>query len=205
MSESARRKATYEDLLGLPPDVVGEIIDGELSVLPRPAPLHASTASVLTGDLRPFSRTGGGGGSGRWRILAEPEIHLEGDIVVPDLAGWRRERMPLLPPTAFFTLPPDWICEVLSPSTVRVDRTKKKRIYARHRVEFLWLVDPWAQTLEVLRLVGDFWQEIAVHGGDERVRAMPFEAIELDLGQWWEEVEPGGMSDDCYPKGRPHE
>src|SRR5512142_1943672 len=116
MSDPARRNATYDDLLGLPSHVVGELLEGSLVVSPRPASRHARAASGLGGELHgPFQR--GRGGPGGWIILDEPELHLGGNVLVPDLAGWRRERMPQLPDVAAFELAPDWVCEVLSAST----------------------------------------------------------------------------------------
>jgi Uma2 family endonuclease len=183
-SEPARRAATYEDVLALPEHLVGEIIDGELHVSPRPAPRHALASSVLGGEIGPPYH-GGRGGPGGWWILDEPELHLDRDVVVPDLAGWRRERMPALPDQAFFTIAPDWICEVLSPATARIDRMKKLAFYAREAVRHAWLVDPLQQMLEVLRLDQSHWTIIAVHGGRDVVHAEPFEAIALHLSRLW--------------------
>src|SRR5688572_17440640 len=135
------RRATYADFDAVPPNRVAEIINGELRTTPRPAPPHAEAASVLGGELHgPFRK--GIGGPGGWRILDEPELHLQADILVPDLAGWRRGRMPHLPQTAYFELPPDWVCEVLSPSTEAVDRADKMPIYAREGIPYAWLLDP---------------------------------------------------------------
>jgi Uma2 family endonuclease len=119
--------ATYEDLKRVPDNMVAEILDGELITTPRPASPHAHAASTIGIDVGgPFSRdTGGSGGPGGWWILFEPELHLHGDVLVPDIAGWRRERMPRLPNVAAFELPPDWVCEVLSPRTARTDRTRR--------------------------------------------------------------------------------
>lgn len=182
-----RRKATYQDVLDAPEHVTAEIIDGELYTSPRPAPPHALASSAIASVLfTTFGRrVGEPQAPGGWWILFEPELHLSGEILVPDVAGWRRERMPSLPGDRFFGLAPDWVCEVLSPSSVRVDRVDKKRVYARERVAFLWLVDPLAQTLEVLRLGGDLWQEVSSHADGERVRACPFEVLEIDLALWW--------------------
>jgi Uma2 family endonuclease len=180
----ARRPATYADIVALPENVVGEILNGELVVSPRPAPRHAYAASSLGGMLVPPYRFGDGGPGGWW-ILDEPELHLGEDIVVPDLAGWRRERMPDLPDEAFFGLPPDWVCEVLSPSTSRLDRTRKLPIYARAGVPYAWLIDPAAQTLEVYLLESGHWVVAATHGAEDRVKAAPFEAIALDLARLW--------------------
>lgn len=117
--------------------------------------------------------------------MDEPELHLGADVLVPDLAGWRIERMPQVPNVAAFTLAPDWVCEVVSPSTARIDRVRKMRIYARERVPHLWLLDPLAQTLEVFRLAGEHWLRESAHSGDEVVRAQPFDAVELAINRWW--------------------
>jgi Uma2 family endonuclease len=192
-SDPARRAATYDDLLALPEHVVGEIIDGELHVSPRPAPRHVLASSVLGGEIGPPYH-GGRGGPGGWWILDEPELHFGGDVVVPDLAGWRRDRMPTLPDEAFFTTAPDWICEVLSPATARVDRLKKLRVYAREAVRHAWLIDPLAQTFEVLQLTQARWSIVAVFGGGDVVRAEPFDAIAIDLSHLWaDEAREGSM------------
>ena len=178
------RPATYEDLVALPDTLVAEIVNGELHASPRPAPKHAraySSLGVLIGG--PYDhRIGGPGG---WWILDEPELHLVRDVLVPDLAGWRRSRMPRLPDTAHFPLAPDWICEVLSPSTAQLDRAKKLAIYAHERVAYAWLVDPLARTLEVLRLEQGRWAPLAAHSDSEAVRAEPFTEIELPLQCLW--------------------
>jgi Uma2 family endonuclease len=161
--------------------VVAEIVFGTLHTHPRPAPPHANAASVLGMDIgSAFHR--GRGGPGGWVILDEPELHLGDDVLVPDVAGWRRERMPETPSTAYFTLPPDWVCEVLSRSTEAVDRVDKMAIYAREGVGHAWLVDPLARVLEVYRLQSTEWLRAGVWRDDARVRAEPFDAIELELG-----------------------
>jgi Uma2 family endonuclease len=183
--EEARKPATYEDLLKVPDHMVAEILDGELHVSPRPAPRHADASSGIGGVLRgPFDR--GRGGPGGWRILDEPELHLGRDVLVPDLAGWRRERLPSLPEEAYFSLAPDWVCEVVSPSTASIDRVKKLRIYSREQVGNAWLVDPIARTLEVLRLENGRWSIVATFADLDVVRAEPFDALELDLSLLWE-------------------
>lgn len=180
------RPATVEDLLQVPDHLVAEILDGELHVSPRPAPRHADAATGLSGALRgPFDR--GRGGPGGWRILIEPELHLGAEVLVPDLGGWRRERLPSLPETAHFTLAPDWICEVVSPSTAAIDRGAKLRSYAREGVSHAWLVDPLARTLEVFKLAGGLWTLVATHAGAASIRAEPFDALELDLTLLWED------------------
>jgi Uma2 family endonuclease len=187
MSKPAKRFATYEDVLAAPRHLVAEIVDGELRLQPRPALPQAAAASALGEELGPpFKR--GRGGPGGWLLLFEPELHFGADILVPDLAGWRRERLPHVGDEAFLTLAPDWVCEVLSASTARHDRADKLRIYARQGVPHAWLVDPLARTLEVLRREGDRWLLLDVHKDDARVRAEPFDAIELDLAILWADV-----------------
>lgn len=182
----SRKPATYADLEALPAHVVGELIAGELYASPRPAAPHAVAASVLGVELGgPFHL--GRGGPGGWVILSEPELHFGQDALVPDLAGWRRERMPRVPRTAAFTLAPDWLCEVRSPSTAALDRTIKLPVYAREGVRHVWFVDPDARTLEVFRLEGTRYLTLATHTGSVRVRAEPFEALELELAPLWDE------------------
>jgi len=188
------RPATYEDLVHLPDIQVGEIVDGELHASPRPAPPHA-VAGASVGDAVRLPFHWGRGGPGGWLILYEPELHLGSDVLVPDWAGWRRSRMPAVPETAYFPLAPDWVCEVLSPSTASLDRAKKLRIYAREGVGHAWLVDPIARTLEVLQLDGGRWTILATHAGDEVVRAEPFVEVELELASLWVETEPASMTD----------
>jgi Uma2 family endonuclease len=185
-SKRTRTQTTYDDILALPDHVVGEIVDGELIVSPRPAAPHARASTVLGGDIGPpFDR--GRGGPGGWWIVDEPELHLEEQILVPDLAGWRRERMPSFPTTAFFTLSPDWICEVLAPSSARLERIKKLSAYLEQGVRWAWLVDPLARTLEVFESLGNRWTLAAAFEGDAVVRAIPFDAIaiEIEIGGWW--------------------
>ena len=185
--ERPKRRATYEDLMQVPDTKVAEIIDGELVVSPRPASPHAYAASVLGMDvLGQFHRSAGDpGGVGGWWLLLEPELHLGEDVLVPDWGGWRRERMPVFPRTAAFVQAPDWACEVISPSTAVIDRSRKMRIYAREGVGHLWFVDPLLKTLEIYRLEGGRWVVVGTHTGDDVVRAEPFDAAELVLGRWW--------------------
>lgn len=184
-----RRRATYEDVLAAPRHLVAEIIGGELRLSPRPAGPHALVATMLGGELgQPFHR--GRGGPGGWLILGEPELHLGAEIVVPDLAGWRRERMPAVANVAYFELAPDWLCEVLSPSTEKSDRAEKLAIYAAAGVPHAWLVNPLSRTLEVLRRQDAHWLTIAVHKDDDKVRAEPFDAVELDLAVLWADLAP---------------
>lgn len=181
-----RKPATYADLEALPEHVVGELIAGELHVSPRLAAPHTVAASRLGGVLSaPFDE--GRGGPGGWIILDEPELHLGEDVLVPDLAGWRRERMPRPPRTAAFTLAPDWVCEVLSHSTAALDRGIKLPVYGREGVRHLWLMDPEARTLEASRLERARSVLLVTHQGLARVRAEPFEALEMDLSFLWGE------------------
>jgi Uma2 family endonuclease len=178
-------RATYDDLLAVPEHLVAEIIDGELFTSPRPSPRHAEATAGLIGALRePFDR--GRGGPGGWRILVEPELHFGRDVLVPDLAGWRRDRLPELPREAYFTVSPDWVCEVLSPSTASLDRLKKLQVYARERVRCVWLVDPLATTVEVFELEAGRWVLAFTAAGRETIPLPPFDARALDLTLLWE-------------------
>jgi len=191
---TTRRRATYEDLCRVPDFKIAELLDGELIVTPRPALRHARARSGLGGHLwGPFQS--GRGGPGGWWILDEPELHLADDIVVPDLAGWRRQRLPAVPDAAYMTLAPDWVCEVISPATERMDRSRKMQIYARDGVTHLWLLDPTVRTLEVLRLEDGRWVFLGTYSDMDVVRVEPFEAIEIELATLWPDppVEsPGG-------------
>ncbi|MCY1036266.1 Uma2 family endonuclease [Corallococcus sp. BB11-1] len=182
----AKKPATYADLEALPAHVVGELVAGELYASPRPALPHAAAASMLMAALGgPFSL--GVGGPGGWLILSEPELHLGDDVLVPDLAGWRRERVPRVPDATAFTLAPDWLCEVLSPSTRALDRKVKLPVYAREGVRHVWFIDPRSRTLEVLRLEAGRYTLLATHSGLGPVHAEPFEVLALDLGFLWDE------------------
>ena len=178
------KRATYEDVLNAPENKVAEILDGELFLSPRPALHHAAAQGALYGMLWPRFDDGERGPGG-WRILPEPELHLGAAIVVPDLAAWRRERLPSLPDRPWLDLAPDWVCEVLSPSTERTDRSRKLRTYAAAGVAHAWLVKPADRTVEVLRLRDGAWTIVAVWEDAAIVRAEPFEAMELDLGPFW--------------------
>lgn len=178
------RPASYADLEALPESVVGEIVDGELHVSPRPASRHAFTSSRLGFFLGGLQPKRGGPRTGWW-ILFEPELHFGENVMVPDLAGWRVERMPEVPDVAAFTLAPDWVCEVLSPSTVRVDRLRKMPNYARAGVGHCWLIDVTSQTLEAFALANGLWMLAATGVADDKLRAPPFEEIELDLAELW--------------------
>ena len=176
--------ATYQDVLDAPPNTVAEIIGGTLYTHPRPAMPHARAGSSLGIEVGgPYDK--GRGGPGGWWIIDEPELHLDDDIVVPDLAGWRRERMPVYPDTAWCALAPDWVCEILSPSTRELDLGGKRDIYAREGVPHLWLVDPAPRALEAFELRNGRWIRTASLADDEPVRLPPFDAISFPLGALW--------------------
>ena len=178
------RRATYQDVLDAPAHRVAEIVDGTLYTHPRPAPPHAWAGSVLGAKIGdPFSYDADGPGG--WWIIDEPELHPSEDILVPDLAGWRRERIPKLPDAAYFTLAPDWVCEVLSPSTRRLDLHGKRPVYAREGVRHLWLVDPTDRTLEAFELHEGRWLLIASAEDDDPISIRPFDAITFSLGDLW--------------------
>jgi Uma2 family endonuclease len=188
MQERVRpsRRATYADLEAVHPHLVAEIIDGCLVTHPRPAPRHANASSVLGGIINgPFHS--GRNGPGGWWILDEPELHLEDDVAVPDIAGWRRERMPRLPDTAYFEQAPAWICETISPSTARYDRGAKRDIYARHGVTHLWHLDPTDRLLETFELRDGLWVLLKAYRDDDAVAAPPFAAVPFQLGLLWAE------------------
>ena len=196
MSKAEKIKAysnLWEELCDLPENVVGEIFNDELVASPRPAPKHAVTSSSLGGKLlEPFQF--GNGGPGGWLIIDEPELHFEKpiqkkektNVIVPDLAGWKKDRLPKLPETAYFELSPDWVCEVLSPSTARYDRVSKMRIYAINEIPYYWVIDPIGRTLEVFVLQDETYRMKISFTGSNKVLAPPFEAIELDLGALWD-------------------
>jgi Uma2 family endonuclease len=180
--------ATYDDLLAVPENMVAELIDGELHASPRPRARHGNAASVLGGLLLPPFQLGRNGPGGWW-IIDEPEVHfgpgVDTQVAVPDLAGWRRERMPELPEDHRFRVVPDWVCEIASPSTGRLDRGVKMPLYAKHGVAYAWIVDPDQRLLEVFRLEEGRWVVTGTFSREERVNAEPFETIELDLKDLW--------------------
>lgn len=194
MSEALKSPSAdelYRQLRDLPPHLVGEILAGELVVSPRPALPHATVGSgVLSSTHGRFHRKPGGGDApGGWWILVEPELHLGDEVLVPDIAGWKRETLPQIPRTAFTTVVPDWVCEVLSPATARRDKKEKARIYHRAGVTWYWLVDPLERTLVAFRRHGEFWVQLGVWADDDKARIEPFDAVELELEGWWEGVE----------------
>ncbi len=187
MSEALKKKKfkdLYEDLCALPKNVNGEIINEELVVSPRPAPKHANASSAIGSIILPPYHLGENGPGGWW-ILFEPEIHLKDQVIVPDIGGWKKERLPKLLEEAYFSLAPDWVCEVLSPSTARYDRISKLKIYAHNKVPYYWIVDPLNRTLEVLVLDKKNYKVDLVFGKDDLVKAPPFDKLEFNLGKLW--------------------
>lgn len=176
--------ATYADLEALPPNMVGEIIYGALYAHPRPAPRHSVATAELTTELTtPFGR--GRGGPGGWTFLIEPELHLGPHVVVPDIAGWRTERLTPFPTTAFISTAPDWLAEILSPSTQGLDRTDKLTVYAEAGVRHCWYVDPIVHTLEVFALENGKWVIAATFKEADTVAAPPFEVHSFALNVLW--------------------
>jgi len=184
MPEFANKRAVYEDLFAIPENMTGEIIDGELIVTPRPSRRHVYAGSTLGDEIGPPYRLGRGGPGG-WVILDEPEIAFAGNILVSDMAGWKKERFPIEEPHNWISVAPDWVCEILSPHTAQVDRAEKMPIYARHQVLHAWLIDPIVKTLEVFRFEPGRWIVLGVYAGSCKVRAEPFPEVELDLSLLW--------------------
>jgi len=184
MAHLSRHNATYDDFLRVPAHLIGEILDGDLHTYPRPMRRDAFTGTALINELNgPFQS--GDEGPETWRILEQPELHLGSQVLIADLAGWRRARLPELPATTWLSVTPDWVCEILAPTTARIDRVIKLRIYAEHGVAHAWLIDPALQTLEVYRLVNGHWLLLGVYAGQALVNAPPFATIDLDLDELW--------------------
>jgi Uma2 family endonuclease len=184
MLKPKQRPATYADIEALPSNMTGQILFGVLHAQPRPAPRHAVAANELGTEITPpFGR--GRGGPGGWIFMVEPELHLGPHVVVPDIAGWRRERLTPFPDTAFIETPPDWLAEILSPSTQALDRTDKLAVYAEFGVGHCWYVDPIARTLEVFALTGDKWLLASTFKDADPVTAPPFEVHTFPLDVLW--------------------
>lgn len=182
MKLTIKRGATVADLEALPEGLDGQLIDGDLYVMSRPSMPHALAITHLLVELGPFTRDRKHG----WVLAFEPALQLGRDVLVGDLAGWRRERMPVAPEENPVALAPDWVCEALSPTTARLDRGRKRELYARAKVAHLWFLDPIHQTIEVLALRGRGYQVLASAGGDERGRFAPFDTVEIDLARLWQ-------------------
>lgn len=185
MPDPASRTVTYADLEAVPPHLVAEIVYGNLVTHPRPATPHIFSATSLSEELVGPYQKGRGGGPGGWIFGEEPELHLGPHVVVPDLAGWRRERLSHLPATPFIELAPDWVCELLSPSTLAHDRGAKRRIYGAYDVSYLWFLDPVIRLLEVFELRDKQWVLVDTFAEDANVCAPPFEAITFPLAALW--------------------
>jgi len=185
--------ATYADVEALPERYVGELIDGTLYAQARPASPHARAASQIGGHLLvAFDGPGGveGGPPGGWWILDEPELHFGADVLVPDIAGWRRDRMPRLAAKPWFSEAPDWLCEVASPATCRLDRGLKLGRYHKAGVGHVWLVEPLSRRIEVFRRSDEGWVLVAHHFDDDVVGIEPFERLPLTLADLWLDLEP---------------
>lgn len=182
MNAYAKRPASYADLVALPSRFLGQIVDGELIATPRPALPHSHAILALSAEL---ANQRGRCGPGVWSFLAQPELHFGDDVVVPDVSGWRKDRLPEIPSEPFLTISPDWLCEVLSPGTQALDRVRKMRLYARVGVQHVWLVDPMEQLLEVFRLTNGHLVNVEIYDGAQLVRAEPFEQLEWELGVLW--------------------
>ena len=181
------RPASYADIEALPENIVGQILFGVLHTHPRPALRHARSATRLTSEIEgPFDR--GRGGPGGWIILAEPEVHFGAHVVVPDIAGWKRNRLAKLPDAAYSEIAPDWICEVLSPSTARIDRTDKLTVYAEYGISHTWLVDPDLKTLEVFALTDGKWVLLSTFKDADDVAASPFETHQFLVQSLWADI-----------------
>ena len=189
MPETATQQATYADLAAVPSHMVAEIIHGSLVTHPRPATGHGRASFRLANVLGgPFDI--GAGGPGGWVFIAEPELHLNGHVVVPDIAGWRSDRFLARSTTAWISEAPDWLCEVLSPSTANYDRGPKRQIYADAGVSYIWLINPVEKNLEAFQLVAGKWLLQALIAEAGEVRIPPFDAAPFSLGLLWPFDEP---------------
>lgn len=190
MSKPAYKIPTYEDILALPEGITGEILDGQLYTSPRPSPIHQH---AMSGTISPLKQKYGGGSGGEkkgWIFLTEPQLHIAQQDIVPDVAGWRIEKLPDVPKKIFaeplITVTPDWICEILSPSSGRRDRVLKRKIYLELKVGYYWIIDPINQTLEAYKYeTSSKWTEVGIYGGEEKVRVEPFNDTEFDLSTLW--------------------
>ena len=185
MSAGATRLATYQDLLDLPEDTHAEVLSGTIVTTPSPLPKHAKVQGALRSFIgKPYDDDDGFGGPGGWWIFPEVDVQLgPHDVVRPDLAGWRRKRLADPAETRPILIPPDWVCEVLSPSTATRDRVDKSQLYAAHGVAFYWLVDPDSRTLETFRLSDGHWTLSGTFHDGHVARIPPFEEVELHIGR----------------------
>lgn len=187
-SHFVKPNATYQDVLDAPEMLRAEIIEGDLYMQPRPASPHGFASDIVGAELI-YQFQMDRGGPGGWWIKVEPEIHFEGEkpnVLDPDIAGWRKERLPVYPNVKYMTVVPDWVCEIASPSTARRDRGLKSDIYLRHGVRHYWILDPLGRTLEAFeRSEAGQWVRIGAWGEEDRVAVVPFDAVTLDLGELW--------------------
>jgi Uma2 family endonuclease len=187
MSSTPKLKTTYEQWLELPDNITGEIISGDLIASPRPGPKHSNVSTALGVKVGGPFQYGEGGGPGGWIILFEPEIHIKDDIVVPDFAGWKRERLSKPPDEAYFSTVPDWICEILSPSSVKTDRIIKQQLYLSWKINHYWIVDPILKSVEILERAAENWVVKGLYSENDKMRAPPFDMVEIDLKSlWWD-------------------
>ncbi len=186
MAEPARKRATLEDLEAVPAHLAAELIQGVLYTMARPKLRHQNAGTLLAGEINgPFQR--GRGGPGGWWIIIEPGIAIPALDVAelsPDIAGWRRERLPILPEERV-TVVPDWVCEVLSPTTRRHDQRIKRPLYAQAGVPWMWVVDVDARTVVISRNEAGKWLELAIFGDEDTMRAEPFESHPIELRDLW--------------------
>ena len=177
VDEPFKKNATYDDLYSIPDGWTGEIIDGDLYAFPRPRSIHARAITRLSRLLGDYD-------DDDWIILAAPEVRFGKHLLVPDVVGWRRARMPELPDVQVFQLAPDWVCEGLSPSTARLDKGRKREIYAKAGVGHLWFADPALQIVDALELDGKHYREIHIGVGDARIALPPFPRL-IELAKLW--------------------
>lgn len=191
--EKPPQPATVAELLAIPEERRRhELIDGELIEKSIATGRHGGAQAKTTAKLDPYNRRAGRGGPGGWIIATEVQIRFAADQAPrPDVAGWRRERMDTLPADPVITVIPDWICEILSPSNATNDTVRKKRLYYRHRVTHYWIIDPIGESLTVYRWTPDGYLEVLAAERSERVRAEPFEAIDLLVGVFFGDDDDG--------------
>lgn len=182
----ARKRATYEDLLAVPEHLVAEIIDGVLHTSPRPSRAHAATSTRMLGRLVPPWLLGDNGPGG-WDLFNEPELHLAEDVVVPDIAGWRKGRLSPEETTRFYTVP-DWVCEILSPSTEQRDRIQKLHLYGQRGVPWAWLVHPVHRYIEVFQHTDAGWVIRQAVENEGNVALEPFDAVPFELSDLWDDT-----------------
>jgi Uma2 family endonuclease len=178
------KSATYQDVLDAPENMVAELLDGELFLSPRPGEPHARAEIRISSFLTSRFEWGESGGPGGWVFRVEPEIHIEDKVVVPDVAGWRKERF-VKPEKPYYEVIPDWLCEIASPSTAKIDRKHKLPLYLESGVQFVWLVDPVMRALDVYGALAGKWYVAQSFAENEVARAKPFEEIDFDLTLLW--------------------